>query len=111
MFNQFVSQVPVAGFSQLLDLDIEVTSILFANDLMTIGYNITFGGSAKFRLRSGQTDVPIPENLALGLEKTFQAMLPIMLAKLNPEPPPAPVAENPPVEPEPEPEPEPSPQT
>jgi hypothetical protein len=87
MLKQSLKAVKLKGFDQAIDLEVNVLMITFTEGNLAVQYELRMPGTASTIIKSGTTNIaPPPAQLLAGLEATFKAMLPSMMAKLDETP-------------------------
>jgi hypothetical protein len=84
MLKQSLKSVQLKGYDQNIDLEVNVLMITFTEGNLAVQYELKMPGEAGTIVKAGTTNItPPPAQLLAGLEATFKAMLPSMMAKLN----------------------------
>lgn len=99
LFKLQLKDQKIVDYDQLLDVDVNVLSILLTGDNLQAQWEIRLTGEANTLLREGRIDMPTPIAILKGLEQFFRASVAGLVAGLKsllppkPEPAPEPVPE------------------
>lgn len=83
MLKQLLKAFQLKGYDQAIDIEVNVLMIAFTEGNLAVQYELKMPGEAGTIIKAGTTNIAPPAQLLAGLDATFKAMLPSMMAKLN----------------------------
>jgi hypothetical protein len=83
IFQLKLKDQALVDYEQLLDIDVNVLSILLTGESLQAQWEIRLSGSANTLLREGKIDMNTPSAILAGLLGFFKASLPGLLANLK----------------------------
>lgn len=83
IFKLQLKDIKLVDFEQLLDIDVNVLSILIIGTNLQAQWEIRLTGEANTLLREGRIDMPAPVAILAGLEQFFKASVAGLIANMK----------------------------